>query len=72
MVVTDATGAVQDVQINDVGNFYSITGVTLPITAELRYQGRTRAMTTPADSGDCNSCHTDAGTNDAPGRLLVP
>lgn len=72
VVVTDATGAVQDVQINDVGNFYGLDAVTLPITAELRYQGRVRAMTTPAASGDCNSCHTDAGTNAAPGRLLVP
>jgi predicted CXXCH cytochrome family protein len=23
-------------------------------------------------SGDCNSCHTTAGANGAPGRILVP
>lgn len=72
VVVTDANGVVVDLQINDVGNFFSQDAVTLPITAELRYQGRTRTMTTPAPSGDCNSCHTDTGTSAAPGRLMAP
>lgn len=72
VIVTDANGNVQDLQINDVGNFYSQGALTLPITAELTYQGRSRVMTTPATSGDCNACHTDTGTNAAPGRLVLP
>lgn len=72
VIVTDALGNVQDVQMNDVGNFYSTATVALPITAELVYEGRTRAMTTPVTSGDCNACHTETGTDGAPGRLLVP
>jgi predicted CXXCH cytochrome family protein len=29
-------------------------------------------MTTAVPSGDCNSCHTQTGTNNAPGRIALP
>ena len=29
-------------------------------------------MATAQMSGDCNRCHTQAGTQDAPGRVLLP
>ena len=31
-----------------------------------------RAMVAAQTSGDCNSCHTLAGTNGAPGRIMLP
>jgi hypothetical protein len=72
VIVTDANGTVTDVFVNQSGNFYSYNTVTFPITAVVTYQGRTRAMTTPAPSGDCNSCHTENGTSAAPGRIMLP
>jgi predicted CXXCH cytochrome family protein len=29
-------------------------------------------MTTPQTNGDCNSCHTEQGTNGASGRIVWP
>jgi len=29
-------------------------------------------MLTPLMTGDCNSCHTETGTNNAPGRIMLP
>jgi hypothetical protein len=72
IVVTDSTGQVITMAANTSGNFYSQAALTPPLTAEVRYQGRVRAMTTPADTGDCNSCHTQDGTMSAPGRIVLP
>jgi hypothetical protein len=29
-------------------------------------------MTDTPERGDCNSCHTEQGANDAPGRIVAP
>lgn len=68
----DATGRVAMVSPNSAGNFYYQGALTLPLTASIHYMGRTREMTTPATSGDCNSCHTQDGTMSAPGRITLP
>jgi hypothetical protein len=70
--ITDATGRTVTVTPNSVGNFWYQGALTLPFTAAVHYMGRTRTMTTPAASGDCNSCHTQDGTMDAPGRITLP
>jgi hypothetical protein len=57
---------------NSAGNFYSKNTVTFPYTARITKDGRERVMATPADSGDCNACHTQAGDEAAPGRILAP
>lgn len=56
------------------GNFNSARNptVTLPYTARVTYAGRTATMTTPQTNGDCNSCHTEQGTNGASGRIVWP
>jgi hypothetical protein len=54
------------------GNFITTHTLPLPYTAKVDYQGKERAMTTPQTSGDCNACHTVAGTNGAPGRIVLP
>ncbi len=73
--VTDATGQVFTMNVSSAGNFFMEAragSVTLPVTARVHYAGRVRAMTTPAASGDCNSCHTESGTMGAPGRIMLP
>jgi len=71
--VTDATGAVTSISINNVGNFYTNGSVlTPPVQVEVVYNGATRAMATPLSIGDCNSCHTEQGDNGAPGRIMLP
>lgn len=65
-------GASQTLFVNESGNFMGFDPVVLPVTAIVHYQGRTRSMTTEAPSADCNSCHTEGGTSDAPGRIMLP
>ncbi len=70
--ITDALGTVHTLTPNGSGNFSSKSAIRTPYTAQVRYQGRTRAMATPQRSGDCNGCHTQDGSQDAPGRILLP
>lgn len=43
-----------------------------PTTAGVLFQGRVRVMATPTAEGDCNTCHSQSGNTDAPGRILLP
>ena len=73
--ITDKNGVVISLNVNAVGNFYrkvSEGAVALPYTAKIKYDGRERAMGTAQMSGDCNGCHTQAGVDGAPGRVLLP
>ena len=73
VVATGANGVEVRIPTNAVGNFAAwSTGLTFPYTARVEYQGRTRAMIAPQTSGDCNTCHTLAGTSGAPGRVMLP
>ena len=63
--------------VNSSGNFmYDALlqggAITFPITAKVVQGDRERVMLTPQMSGDCNSCHTQAGTMAAPGRIVAP
>lgn len=71
--ITDANGRVTNLTTNLVGNFHWSGTLALPYTARLiTRDGRERRMIAPQRSGDCNSCHTPAGTMDAPGRITLP
>lgn len=77
--VTDANQKVFTASVDGVGNFYlrtkNATGFTTPYTlAEIVVGGATvvNHMATAQTSGDCNSCHTAAGVNGAPGRIFGP
>lgn len=71
--ITDSTGAVVRLSANEVGNFFSRTArITPPYRAKVLYQGRERPMVGEQTSTDCNSCHTQMGTDGAPGRIVVP
>jgi hypothetical protein len=72
VVITDANGASTTLTLSSVGNFYSNTLFAAPFTAKVVYNGLVREMTTPQENGDCNSCHTEAGANGAPGRIMLP
>jgi hypothetical protein len=69
VVVTDSNGAVYTLTPNAVGNFYTTVPVAFPITAQVVEGGSQRDMTTPQTLGDCNGCHTQSGSNGAPGRI---
>jgi len=78
VTVTDKNGSSQSVTVNvasSAGNFFMPTSSSwpvFPITATVTYQGKTRSMVTQVPSGDCNSCHTENGTSNAPGRVALP
>jgi hypothetical protein len=43
------------------------------VTTRVEYNGQVRKMLTPlATTGNCNACHTEAGTQNAPGRIMLP
>lgn len=82
VTVVDAKGASNTAAVNAAGNFFlrSRTALTPPFKVKVTYMGRERMMVTGAPNGDCNGCHTQAGTTvltgpaaiKAPGRILLP
>jgi hypothetical protein len=77
VVITDANGATHNLSVNGVGNFYNedlfgIAQIPKPYKAKVVVGGKERAMITPQTDGDCNNCHTQNGTQSAPGRIIAP
>jgi hypothetical protein len=76
--LTGADGNKIELTTNATGNFsYSHTGaggLTFPYHAEVSRNGATMAMLTPRTAAEtsCNACHTAAGANGAPGRIVAP
>lgn len=70
--ITDKNGQITSLTPNLSGNFSSKVAIALPYTAKLKFNGQERVMLAPQSSGDCNSCHTQAGINGAPGRIRLP
>lgn len=68
--ITDADGAVVELTTNDVGNFYTSTPLTAPLSAEIEVDGEIVEMDTTPDEGACNSCHSCEGA--AGGKLTGP
>jgi len=72
IVIIGADGQMLTLTPNSVGNFSAQAQVKTPYQAKVTYQGRERLMASAQTSGDCNSCHSQNGTNMAPGRITVP
>ncbi len=73
VIITDANGAEYRLPPNAVGNFSARgTGMVMPYTARVESTAGVRAMLAPQTNGDCNACHTLAGTSSAPGRIMLP
>lgn len=74
VVVTDANGKVANL-LADVttGNFRG-SGRTMvaPFKVKVTSAKGERVMNQAAPNGNCNSCHTQNGTSNAPGRITVP
>ena len=72
VVITGADGSTLTLSPNRAGNFYSQMAVAAPYRAKVVTATGERAMTVEQTSGDCNGCHTEAGANGAPGRIMLP
>jgi hypothetical protein len=72
VVITGADGNSVTLTPNTAGNFYYQGAVATPFHARVTYMGRARDMGHAETNGDCNSCHTQNGANQAPGRILLP
>lgn len=75
VTVTDARNRTFNMQVNASGNFlYQGNGLPprAPFRAVVTEGGKRRAMQGSVTSGDCNSCHTQNGLNNAPGRIMAP
>lgn len=70
--ITGADGKVFTFAANEAGNFYSKESVAMPYTARVLFNGKESKMQAPQSTGACNSCHTQGGSNGAPGRILSP
>jgi hypothetical protein len=74
--ILDSTDTVKlSLPISAAGNFRSrstTAGFPLPYKARVVAGGKTAVMAGAQMEGDCNSCHTAAGTGGAPGRILIP
>ena len=73
VTVTDSNGVSASFTVSSTsGNFSGSATLTFPITATVTFNGKTRSMSTAVPTGDCNSCHTQTGANNAPGRITLP
>jgi len=72
--ITDAAGRVFELSPRSSGNFMleDPDSFTMPYTAKVVAPDGERVMVGEQDDGDCNSCHTEAGTDGAPGRIMLP
>jgi hypothetical protein len=74
--ITENGGRVTRLTTNSTGNFYISSeeggSVSTPYTAKVLFEGRERLMVGPQTNTSCNYCHTEAGINGAPGRVVVP
>jgi hypothetical protein len=75
VTVTDRTGRSVSVFATSDGNFQvpvQNPALRAPFKANISDGKKTRSMIGQVTSGDCNSCHTVAGKNGAPGRIMAP
>lgn len=72
VVVEDANGTTRTLGINEAGSFFSEDDLVAPYRVKVIRGDETRAMSEAAEHGDCNLCHTEAGDEDAPGRIMAP
>jgi mono/diheme cytochrome c family protein len=72
VVITGADGKVTTLPVNSAGNFYFSSTIKMPYKAKVISGTKSRAMSAAQTDGDCNKCHTETGTEKAPGRVMAP
>lgn len=75
--IKGADGKTFELTTNANGNFYSevkLSSIAFPYTAEVSRGSKTTAMLTSRTQSEtnCANCHTAAGANAAPGRIIAP
>ena len=73
--IVDSMGASHLLPVNSSGNFLDQDIFSLwpsPWTVAVVRGNAKRPMVGTVTNGDCNSCHTAAGANAAPGRIVPP
>jgi hypothetical protein len=70
--IAGADGRLLRLVPNRAGNFFSEVRVAVPYRAKVVTPAGERVMTAEQTSGDCNGCHTPAGADGAPGRIVFP
>lgn len=74
--ILDTNDVVQlTLPINAAGNFASqstTAAFPMPYKARVKANGKVNVMASAQSNGDCNTCHTAAGAEGAPGRVLFP
>lgn len=58
--------------VNASGSFKTLDAGPSPYVARLSKNGQSKSSQTPHTSGDCNTCHSEQGSNGASGRLTFP
>lgn len=72
--ITDADGAMWSLTTNEAGNFYISPGdgpIAMPYQAQIVLGQTVLPMATHQSEGSCASCHTQAGENQAIGRIYL-
>jgi mono/diheme cytochrome c family protein len=72
VVITGADGKVTKLPVNSAGNFSWSSTIKMPYKAKVVSGTKSRAMSGAQTDGDCNKCHTENGTEKAPGRVMAP
>lgn len=74
IVITDREGrTLPPIAVNSVGNFKYEVEVIKPFNVKVVSKtGKVNKMMMQAPHGDCNSCHTQTGAENAPGRIVAP
>jgi hypothetical protein len=72
VIFTDVNNVDHAATVNAFGNFWLDLPVPGPFHVKVVYNGMERAMSAAPASGDCNTCHTAAGDQSAPGRIVLP
>jgi len=70
--ITENNGTVRNLPVNTVGNFFLERSLRFPLSVRVKTGTRVRAMEQLVTIGDCNSCHTQDGASNAPGRIHAP
>lgn len=71
--VVDANGTVFRDETNSAGNFYlRESSMRFPVRTRVIEGDAVRDMVAPIEHGNCADCHTAAGREGAPGRVLAP
>jgi hypothetical protein len=76
VAITGSDGLVRNFTSNSTGNIAAELEhggrIATPYTVVMHYEGRDRAMVSAQSNISCNACHTMAGTEGAPGRVVAP